>query len=274
MQENLYPSNIVRTRVHKIPLLKRFIGSLELDMYNNGLQTAMRNCAIRLKINLKIHGQSTKIKNILHTKPVVLVANHPSEIEIIALIGSLPPRTDAFIVMIADFLNIIPSFDKHIIPVYTRHSDKEHENGIKHKILTRLLRAFHPSNTYTPEEEHRKNIKSIKNAARKVRSGGLLVMFPAGKENSEKKWRPGIGHLIYNIGKIQDGYIIQSHIKGTSTLDYLRIIPGTPRILPSANVTFSNPLKISDVINKTNNPREITSYLEKRYKKWVTSLKD
>ena len=60
---------------------------------------------------------SLKTKRIIKKKAVVIVANHPFEVETIAIISSLPLREDIFLIINAMFVGLVKKLDKNLIPV-------------------------------------------------------------------------------------------------------------------------------------------------------------
>lgn len=244
-----------------ISLLKK----LDEEVQRYGPQDTVRRLAKKLGTRINIF-LPEKTKKVLQKNPVVLVANHPYEVETLALIASLPNRTDSFMVVNAKILGLIPNLDKYIIPVYISHHRNE---GKRPKLSGRILNKLHKSEELSPEEEHRRNIESIALAAQKIKDGGLVSIFPE-KRRQIKTWQTGIGYLIYQAKDKKSASIIMSYIEGTSELDWFRLIPFINKILPPLNIYFSEAIPINSYFKYT--PKEITNKLEEKYNQWMTTL--
>lgn len=249
-----------------LPLVGSLINQINQDLEKQSFQAAMRNAVARSGSKLNILGINKKLEDILKNKPTVIVANHPNDAEVMALIASMPDREDAFLVVNQRMIGVAPNIDKFLIPVYIDH----HNNQKNHsKFLSFFLRRYNPKIPLTPQQEHQKNIESIAIAAKKVADGGLVIIFPGGR-SVDGSWFNGVGFLLEQAREM-DINIVCVNIEGTSMFDYLRIIPKTGFILPEVTITFAPPIKLKDVWD--NNPKKITQNLELRYNSWVNILK-
>ncbi len=249
-----------------LPLIGSFIRTVDQDIKRQGFIQAMRNVVKRSQSKLVVHGLSNEVQHILQTKPVIVVANHPNEAEVIALIASLPDRKDVYLIVNARMMGVVKPIDRYLIPVYIEH----HHNPYHHnEFLSYLLKTFHPKDILTPEEEHERNIKSIDRAAQIVNRGGLVIIFP-GRRSVDGHWFPGVGHLVKNIISRKRTYIVQVFSQGTSWMDYLRLIPFTGFFLPVITMNFAQSLIVNDIW--IHNPKKITSILEKMYLAWTKKL--
>lgn len=246
-----------------LPLIGNFIRTIDQDIKRQGFIQTMRNAVMRSHTKLVVQGLSREVKDILQTKPAVVVANHPNEAEVIALIASLPERKDVYLIVNARMVGIIKDLDRHLIPVYIEH----HNNPYHHnEVLSYLLRTYHPKKTLTPEEEHELNIKSIGRAAQIVNGGGLVIIFP-GRRSIDGHWFPGVGHLVKKIINRKGTYIVQVFSQGTSWMDYLRLIPFIGFLLPVITMNFAQTVNVSEVWHE--NPKKITSNIENIYHHWI-----
>jgi hypothetical protein len=118
------------------------------------------------------------------------------------------------------------------------------------------------------EEGRKKNIESIKLAAEKINSGGLVIIFPDG--GARKDWFNGIGHLIHGVKNKKNSFVLRAHIKGTSNWDWLRLIPIMNKIFPEFKVNFAMPLRMDSI--KQEDQKMTTKFLEKKYWRWLGSL--
>ncbi len=252
---------------HSIPVLSKFIRQLDRDTLNHGLQVACSNVLKSSKAKFEIKGKTAKLKTILRTKPVVVVANHPTNSEVLVLIASLESRQDLFLVISARFTNISQTLNKHFIPVYVTHNHREGRGkGLKYYLLTPFLQQLN----FSPEEEHQKNIESIELAIEKVKKGGLVIIFPE-KRHGDRGWQSGLGYLLKGLQETE-AYLVQAYIHGTSDKDFFRLITFFSKFLPKVTTFFAPPLKIKDALKTKTSPKTIVKSLEEKYKKWVNGL--
>lgn len=248
--------------LQNLPIIGNIVKTVSDDAKKYSFQKISLRLINRLNGKLEIIGKTKEIESILKEKPIILVSNHPHDSDTIALIASLPERRDAYIIAIFTTIGIIPSLDKYMIPVYVRHHDIRKRNALRS-----FLKIFNPTPIFSPEEEHQKNIKSIEIAAKKIDSGGLVIIFPG--TGYAKKWYPGIGHLIKNLHQ-KNAYLIKTYIQGTSNLDWFRLSPFLGKFFPPVKITLSKPREIRSL--QTNSPKEITRILEKEYNRWANTL--
>ena len=129
------------TTLSDLPLIGNFIRTIDQDIKEYSFIQAMRNVVKRSHTRLEIRGLRSGARDILQTKSAVVVANHPNEAEVIALIASLPERNDVYLIVNARMLGIVKDLDRHLIPVYIEH----HNNPYHHnEILSYLLKTYHP----------------------------------------------------------------------------------------------------------------------------------
>ena len=230
---------------------KKILSSNQLNLTT---QKTLRKILKNSYSKIVIKGYTKDTKKILLKNRIIIIANHPYESDPFLLFSSLPLRKEIFLIFTHIFTGINKEFDKHVIPVYVQH-DTKNIMSIK-KILLRLI---HKYPLYAPEEEHDKNIKSIKKASSYIDKGGLVIITPSGR--GRKQWYPGVGYLIKGLRK--PAYVIFTHIQGSSNLDILRIFPYIGKILPTISIEFSFPLATNSLKKKA--PKEIVATLEKKY---------
>lgn len=249
-----------------LPLVHSFIENINQDGKSFGIQVAMRNAISKSGSKLVVTGLTPKLNYVLKYKSVVIVANHPYGMDPIPLIGALPERSDLFLIINFRFLQLLPNLKKNLIPVFVNHQPA---TSRLQKPIDKVLNFFYPPQQYPGEKAHDKNIKAIKVAARKVKKGGLVILFV---ERNGSSWRSGVGHLLKEIGNTKDAFVVNTLIEGTSHFDYARLIPGIGKILPQLSVTFSSPYKISELLH--NDPKVITSTLETKYHNWTKKMRN
>lgn len=254
------------SNLHKLPIVGKFINTLNYDINKYGWQNAARRIIKYTNTRLEIIGLNPKLHEILAKKGVVIVANHPFEAETITLIASLPSRKDAFLIVNTMFTGLGNSIDKHLIPVYIRHH-KNHK--AKKRLLKKIMDTFHPQAEYSPDVEHKKNIININKASQIVRKGGLVIIYP-GRRSTDGKWFDGVGYLIKGVGKVKNTYIVQVYSEGTSNWDYLRLHPFMGKILPKVKIYFSQAFPLDKFISV--DAKEIKNKLENNYIKWLNTI--
>lgn len=245
------------------------IGGLITNLANNvetiGLQRAMARYFERSQSKIIVQGQTASLKKILQHERVILVANHPQEIDTIALLSTLPTRKDSYMIVTSVAFGIHKSLDKHLIPVYIEHHHKKSQkNGIM-----RVIKKVRSLPYLTPDEEHEKNIQSIQEASTKVSKGGQVIIFPTSK-GKNTKWFTGIGHLIKGIKSKEPIYVVNAYIQGASKFDFLRLFPGIGKILPTISITFAPARKVNTL--QKHYPKEITKQLANEYYYFVKTL--
>jgi len=256
----------MKKSLRNVILAGRLIKKLDKKVGKLGFQQTMMKIVKRCGGKLIIHHKTKDINNILKNQPVIVVANHPAEPDIISLIAALSPRKDLYLIINSSLMNMGPNLDKHFIPVYVNH---RFINKSKSHFRLKLLMKFHHIEPINRKRAHQKNIASIKQASKKINQGGLVVIFPGGSD-SEDKWLSGVGYLIKDINTKNNSYIIKAYIKGSSNWDYLRLIPGLGKIFPAIKIFFSQPKPVNEFIKY--HPKEITQNLEVEFNKWVSTL--
>lgn len=242
-------------------ILNHFINKLDKEIGVNGLQSAMMKVIKISGAKFEIFNKNKEISNILGNKPVVVIANHPAEFEVIVMMASLVNRKDLYLIANSSFLHIGANLDKHLIPVHISHNLATYTSR---NLRIKFLKKFTDILPY--QEAHQKNIASIKDAISKVNNNGMVVIFPG---DHDDRWQPGVGYLLKGITN-KNTQIIRTFIKGTSNWDYFRIIPFFSKLLPKIEVSFAPPLSINSIPQAP--AREIVSKLEKDYLSWTENL--
>lgn len=227
-----------------------------------GFQKAMAKVMADTHTQIKTHHKTADVIDILTTKPVIIVSNHPAESDVIALIASLNHRKDLYLVINSSFLDICPNLSKHLIPVYVHHRNT---NNLRLKLFNYL----HETNEYPKTMAHQNNIASIARATEKINQGGLVTIFPAGG-GYKRRWFDGIGYLINHLHTNRDVYLIMAYIKDTSVWDYFRLLPGIGKIFPPINIHFAAPKVINNFISQK--PKTIVHTLNEEFNNWRDSI--
>lgn len=202
-------------------------------------------------------------KKTLKKDRILVICNHPSQVDVLLLLAALPHRNDTYLVIMHRLLSILPAIDKHLIPVYISHRVGGHS---KPDWKFNLLRKVHFTPEYSKEIAHQKNIKNIALATKKLDQGHLLCLFPAGGSEDGREFLPGVGHVIKNLQDIKNTKLVMAHVSGTSTWDFLRIIPFVHRFLPRFKINFSEVYNVSDF--SLADPKMTAKNLQNYYENW------
>jgi len=253
----------MKLRRRYIPFLSKIFDNVNQDIGKYGVQKAFHKIIIRNGIRIELIGLTPKIINILQSKRVILVSNHPHEIEPFILLANLPPRKNVFVIANTMFMNWLSNLNKYIIPVHVRHRLGKKE---RFRFRARLFWMLPLANKSIPYQiAHQENIQNIKNASLKIDQGAMIIIFP-GME--QKEWFKGVGYLLKNTITKDTIYFVKVRIRGTTKLDLLRIIPGIFKLFPQIKIEFAPAIKINKFRDYSG--KEITSKLETDYRKWIS----
>lgn len=234
-----------------------FFGRLDEQVAKGGLPTALRQLIERFWGEISVKAAKGTIE-ILKKKPVLVICNHPYELDIFPLIAALPPRKDVFLVASANFLGLGSNIDGHIIPVYIRHTELRSTKwsvwiGSHLSLKARLPRA----------ESRARNSRALKTAVNKVQSGHVVVFSPEGPRGMKGGWGKGLGLVVDEL-KNSNGYLVMAHVSGVTTLDHFRFIPGLKLAYPRLEVKFFRPVRLAR-FRPAGAPGELTSKLREEY---------
>lgn len=252
MGASLYTSKITGGLLHQI----------DSQIKKEGLSETMESIFKKTKTEIIYSKDDPEVDKVLENDPLILISNHPSEIEVLIYLSLFKTRKDVYLVANHNFLKILPSIDRQIIPVYIIHRLTQSSFNLKFRIFKHIHEAQH----FSKEISHQKNVDSILNAAKKVSNGAVVIIFPAADE-SDGHFLSGIGHMIKNLTNKSRAKLVMAHVSGTSNLDFLRIIPFVNRFLPKIKINFAKPINISKYSKQE--AKLITSEVEKDYFKWV-----
>lgn len=202
-------------------------------------------------------------KKVLKKDGVLLICNHPAQAEVLLLLAAIPKRSNFFLVIMHGILSILPSADKHLIPVYISHRlDDQQKPDWKYN----LLKKIHFIPEYSQEVAHQKNIQSINLAAEKIDNSSLVAIFPAGGSENKHDFLPGVGYIVKSLKHPQKSHLLMAHVSGTSSWDFLRLIPFFNKFLPKFRIDFSEPSSLDTF--STGTGREISFQLQQYYDSW------
>lgn len=250
------------SRLTDIKIVGRWVRWFDSRVGAVGVQSAVEETVKKThsKLEVKFLGDS---KDVLATKSVIIVANHPHESDVLAMLGALPSRDDFKMIANSVLKGIGDNLDKFIIPVYIHHRmESTKANGIKMKVFGKM----HSSTKHEADEEKTKNRQSITEASRNLDGGGSVLIFPTGG-SSHGEWFSGVGHMWTQTKDPKKVRVVMANIEGTAEWDYVRLIPGAAWLLPKFKVTFAPSYgweKVADM-----DPKVLTKNMENNYIKWT-----
>lgn len=258
------------SRIELIPVLSGLVRELDQNIGRFGLQVGTRRFLEQKGAAIQVSNLNPTVYEILQNRPAILISNHPFSLEPLILCAASPSRKDFFMTGNTFFKGICKNLDEHLVPLFIRHKFFDRQQ----RVLSKVMNFLHPYEVFDAFQEARLNIESLRLAARKIGEGGLVVIFPgASAIPGNEQWQSGVGLILrqLRLRRENDVSLIMAYIKGTSTRDYLRLIPWMQSFFPPFCVTFSEPRNIAD-IELTDKSSLIARDLEIQYKNWVLSL--
>lgn len=252
----------MKIRRNHIPFLSTIFHNVNTDIAKIGIHQTFKNLLTLKGCAIQVNGLTSQLHHILQTQRVILVANHPHEIEPIVLLASLPPRADVFVIANVKFLNWLSNLNKHIIPVYIQH---HYHRANRLGLRARMLNILPLSDDYVDQNKaHQLNIQSINRASLFIDKGGFVIIFPGvGKTH----WFPGVGHLAKNTTTDKPIYLVKASVSKTCRFDLLRLIPGMSKLFPTITIDFAPAEKINRL--RKHNGKEIALIMENSYQNWI-----
>lgn len=250
--------------LYNLPIVAALLRRTDLKANNAGIIAMMKIIAKRSQSNFKVKYLDESLSQTLTIERVLVVSNHPAVADVPLLLAALKEREDVYLIASHQFLNILPSIDKNIIPVYINNRMME-----SHGWMVKFFNKIHQAEELTSEQAHYKNIKSIQTAAHKINNGGEVVIFPAAKEK-DYQFMSGVGHLIKGLKHPKETRVVMAYIEGTSNWDFLRLIPYAGRLLPKLQVTFSKPYEAADFCDQCG--KTTAKRVEKEYYRWTKKI--
>ena len=252
----------------QIPVFGKLFRDFDKSAGENGIHGAVADVIKKTKTRIIVHGLKKDAIEILKSKPVILVANHPYDFELILLIAALPKRDDIFTVAASDVMGAGPNTNSYFIPVFIH---KYFDKG-SHKLSVKIAKLFRLGPRLSPPMAHRVNVESMNRAIEIIKKGGLVIIFPEGILKKGSPWFSGIGYLLNALGRESNVFYVRTYIQGTSHFDIFRLIPIVRKLFPPLNAYFDRPKEVSFVVNVKEDPKEITKNLQADYNRWVATL--
>lgn len=246
--------------------VKKILRPINQSLKNNGLSQTFKNIIDKSSRGFTINIPKNT-KKVLRNEPVLLICNHPSQADVLLLLAAVPPRPKIFLVIMHGLSSILPAIGKYLIPVYITHrlNDKAKNDWRYH-----FFKKIHFIPEYSKEIAHQKNLKSIARVSQKIDEGSLVGIFPAGGSENGHDFLPGVGHIVKNLKYPEKTKIIMAYVSGTSSWDFIRILPFIGKLLPKFKIEFSKAFKASDFSG--NDGRLISLQLQNVYDRWSLSF--
>ncbi|MFA5025621.1 MAG: 1-acyl-sn-glycerol-3-phosphate acyltransferase [Candidatus Shapirobacteria bacterium] len=242
--------------------VRKILRPINKNLKNDGLSLTLKKIVNQVSRGFTINIPKNTEK-VLKNDSVLLICNHPAQADVLLLLSAIPSRKKTFLIVMSGILSILPAINKYLIPVYISHRFNERSQP---DWKMELLKKFHFTPEYSQEIAHKKNIKSITLATQKINEGSLVGIFPAGGSENGRDFLPGVGHIIKNLKYPEKTKIVMAHVSGTSTWDFLRILPFFSKLLPKFKIEFSQVLDASDFVG--DDGRVIALNLQNTYDQW------
>lgn len=253
---NKYPR-----KIYWLPFIGRSLKHIDQSIKQFGLQEGWRHGLVDIKIKIKSELSSRTIKY-LTDKPIILIGNHPHQLDLFALLASSPKRKNSFIVAMAEVVNLWPSIKPYSLKTYNIR------NNWVDKVMMKIIGYLNHTRKMSKEESRSYNRQIIKKAAKKLKQGGLITIMPGPHTKRKDIWKNGLGYLIENALKNKTQvYLVNSYTNGSTSFDFLCFFPLLRKLLPTLNVFFSRPVLITMFPGE--NPREIVARYQNKYWRWV-----
>ena len=255
------------------PIIGKLCHKVDLEVNKNGLKQAIQNLINRNKTIMKkvfwdVEDKENVLK-ILKNQPVLVIANHEKDSEIIPLLASLPEREDIYIIAATELMGIGNNISKHIIPIQI---SKEILTKSK-KFSMMIGRYFCFCQKFNRKKTIQKNIESLNKAASLLKSGAMIILFPSGVKGGKYNWGSGIGHLLSYLSDTEKEInYIQTYIEGASNLDFFRGMKKIGKILPAMGVRIAEPQRVKNILAAENHPKKLSKKLENEYYEWKNKI--
>lgn len=259
---------MARKNLFALPLVGKILRQIDTDIAQMGIQQALLKVADKTNTRLKTHFVDSKTPAILTDKPVVLIFNHPYEIETMVISATLPKRYDAALIMTAHFLDVLPNLNPYILPVYVDHHATREKAG---KVSGKIVKLFKLRPAIDLKFAREYNRKTINKAVTFVKNGGLVKICPEGFRGKNGAWFSGVGHLVKGVGTNSQTSIVFAYVKNTLNWDWFRIVPFVGKIMPPLEVYYSTAQKITKQLTN-NSPSEIKELLHNQYQQFALSV--
>lgn len=161
-----------------------------------GLSQAAQEFLDNLGIVIQVEGEEKEWMRKAGA-PVLVFANHPTIIEPFVLAALFKREDISFIsVKIMEYL-LGKNLRRYILPVMPKRYAKERKPvGLKDRLD--IAHVLYRAEGLTIEEIESLNQKNLWRAAERLVQGGVVVIFPPGGAEINRRWHKGIGEVVVN----------------------------------------------------------------------------
>ncbi|MCX7750164.1 MAG: hypothetical protein N2320_01130 [Candidatus Bipolaricaulota bacterium] len=213
-----------------------------------------------------------KTRAVLAAEPVILYGNHPSLLTPF-LVSAHVEREDYRIVAASFLEKFLPTFGRYAISVelpLNRWWLQLWQGGLRRLVVVYWATRLRP---VLPRPTARaRNREAMARAAAHVRGGGALLIAPSGWSRSDRRWYPGLGRIVQELGRdpgLRPAFLVPYREEGTSdrlVRGLLEAYAGRPRPPTGERpptVRFGEPLPLSQLAAA--DAQEVVRDLRQRY---------
>ncbi|MCX7750073.1 MAG: hypothetical protein N2320_00625 [Candidatus Bipolaricaulota bacterium] len=215
----------------------------------------------------------------LASSPVLIYGNHPSFLTPF-LVAATVPREDLKMVSDSILDRLLPSFQRHALPVSIPPAGGWGElraGGLPRVIVTALAAQLWRCPP-DQDEVREANRRSLAGAAEHVRSGGAVLITPGGWSPRDRLWFSGIGQIALDVHQGLGGqpWFLVPFREERSSNDRVRAVLSSGPVArvkrglvyrKPVTIRYGTPLLLSSLGRLPNNPSAATRLLEDRYRR-------
>ncbi len=249
--------------------LERLVGEL-------GVHGASRAILSRPPVPWRVEMPARSVAEI-RTGSVIVYGTHGSILTPILLAAAID-RADLKMVAASYTAKLGPNIAACSFPVYAAEHVTVKQAGAK-GLVPRVMGwiACKSAEEGDRDGAMQQNRDSLLRAAGHVRQGGGLIIVPESR-NHREPWRPGLGRLVADLAHHpgpRPTYLVPWDIRGASVTGIFQLLSRNPlmrrlgarRFRRPVRVAFGEPMAVADIVARAgDDPRSITSYLERDYR--------
>ncbi len=235
-----------------------FAGEMDKWIRTDGLVDSCLAGAERLGLDCGfVMTESTR--EVLATSPVVIYGNHPTLLTPF-LVGAAVKRPDLRFFMMSYVGCLIPALREYMLPLESSSpkSFREWRQGGNRRVIAHWLTQILEKGR-GPVDAKPSNRQMLGRGARHVCEGGCVVIFPSGGGKKERRWYPGIGHVVQQAlsdSEAPDLYLVPMREENSSNDHVYRSLRRLGRdslddgvVLPQIRVRFAEARLARDLVN-------------------------
>jgi len=191
----------------------RHIAEIEKDIDKNGADVQMTKLYEKLGLRLEIfnsfeNGNMDRRKGLL-----IYGVNHPAVIEGFLLLTILRQKKIKMLGNIM-YYYLGKNLSRFLSPVVPRKSTPSASNLILKNFSPLIL--FNKAEIMDDKQRRELNLNTLRDSAKVLEKGGVVVIFPAGAGDERTKWRGGLSKIIMNVSedKRDDIIIVPVYFSG------------------------------------------------------------